>query len=366
MITSDTREYEQWLGTQLTLVPADIERKHAQMTLGVFPFMRATFYRWLRHWKQACTELEDAAVVLAVGDLHLENFGTWRDTEGRLVWGVNDFDEAVELPWPQDLVRLATSALLATKSDKLGIAPEVACSAILEGYLSGVTDGGRSFVLAERHRWLRKIALGKLRDPALFWEKFDQIPTVEEAVPMDAAQALQHLMPEPGIETRVVHRVAGLGSLGRRRYVALSNWRGGKLAREAKAIAPSAWYWSERIEAAGVQHCQTLLDSPTRAADPFVSVQGGFIVRRLAPDCARIELKDLPTLRDECRLLRAMGYETANVHLGTDGTRAKLLADPRLQKSEWLLRAAKRTAKLVIQDFREFREAIAKGEMRVR
>ena len=32
-----------------------------------------------------------AAQVLAIGDIHLENFGTWRDVDGRLVWGVNDF-----------------------------------------------------------------------------------------------------------------------------------------------------------------------------------------------------------------------------------------------------------------------------------
>ena len=51
--------------------------------------------------------------VLAVGDIHLENFGTWRDADGRLVWGVNDFDEAAEMPYVLDLIRLATSALVA-------------------------------------------------------------------------------------------------------------------------------------------------------------------------------------------------------------------------------------------------------------
>ena len=49
-------------------------------------------------------------MVLAIGDLHLENFGTWRDAEGRLVWGINDFDEAWALPYTNDLIRLATSA----------------------------------------------------------------------------------------------------------------------------------------------------------------------------------------------------------------------------------------------------------------
>src|ERR1039458_5738131 len=38
--------------------------------------------------------LRDAPKVLAVGDLHVGSFGTWRDTEGRLSWGVDDFDES--------------------------------------------------------------------------------------------------------------------------------------------------------------------------------------------------------------------------------------------------------------------------------
>ena len=35
-------------------------------------------------------------------------YGTWRDTEGRLVWGINDFDEAYPSPYTNDLVRLAS------------------------------------------------------------------------------------------------------------------------------------------------------------------------------------------------------------------------------------------------------------------
>ena len=40
----------------------------------------------------------DAPKVLAVGDIHIENYGSWRDAEGRVVWGVNDFDEAAKCP----------------------------------------------------------------------------------------------------------------------------------------------------------------------------------------------------------------------------------------------------------------------------
>ncbi len=96
-----------------------------------------------------------------MGDLHVENFGTWRDIEGRLIWGINDFDEAWRLPYTNDLIRLATSALLAGMAcdAKAGI------EAILKGYVEAVEAGGRPFVLAEHHAALRAMATARLHDP---------------------------------------------------------------------------------------------------------------------------------------------------------------------------------------------------------
>ena len=61
---------------------ADVAFKHEQMALAPFPFLRSTFYRWVQVWEETCPELASAPTVLAVGDLHTQNFGTWRDTEG--------------------------------------------------------------------------------------------------------------------------------------------------------------------------------------------------------------------------------------------------------------------------------------------
>src|SRR5216683_5892811 len=44
-------------------------------------------------------EVARAPQIVAVGDLHVGSFGTWRDGEGRLCWGVDDFDEAYPLPY---------------------------------------------------------------------------------------------------------------------------------------------------------------------------------------------------------------------------------------------------------------------------
>ena len=107
--------YEAWLSKHTRLIPADLEFKHQEMKRHAFPFLRATFYRWVDLWPEVCPDLQDAPRVLAVGDLHVENFGSWRDSEGRLVWGINDFDEAWTLPYTSDLARLGASALLAAE-----------------------------------------------------------------------------------------------------------------------------------------------------------------------------------------------------------------------------------------------------------
>src|SRR6202163_1692402 len=104
-----TDRYEAWLRRHLRIIPADLELKHQQMRLAPFPFLRATYYRWAQTWADISGAVARAPRVLAVGDLHVENFGTWRDIEGRLVWGINDFDEVFELPYTIDLVRLAAS-----------------------------------------------------------------------------------------------------------------------------------------------------------------------------------------------------------------------------------------------------------------
>src|ERR1700730_14185627 len=116
-----TESYESWLAKRTPIVEADLAFKHQQMAADIFSFMRATFYRWIELFADACADLAKATEVLGVGDLHVENFGTWRDLEGRLVWGINDFDEATNLPYTFDLVRLAPSPRLAAAEAHLSL-----------------------------------------------------------------------------------------------------------------------------------------------------------------------------------------------------------------------------------------------------
>ena len=350
-ITEATRKYEAWLGGHTPLMKMDLALKHREMAVGVFPFLRATFYRWVQLWPEVCAGLATAPSVLAVGDLHVENFGTWRDCEGRLIWGINDFDEVCRMPYTVDLVRLAVSARLAIKGDHLALKGRDACDAILEGYRAGLKAGGRPFVLSEEHVWLRKIATGKERDPVRFWKKMKALRPARGLVPVSAIKAIEHLMPEPGLPYRLVRRVSGLGSLGRQRFVALADWRGGAVAREAKALVPSAYLWANRGKGSDIILYQTVLDQAVRCCDPFVHFQDGWIVRRLSPSCSRIELAFLPRQRDESRLLQAMGWETANVHLGSRPASKTVLRDLDRRPPAWLRAAVKAMAKATIKDW---------------
>jgi hypothetical protein len=356
-IVKATARYEEWLSRHLRLLVSDLALKHQAMRSAPFPFLRATYYRWAQVWPEVCAEAAKAPVVLAVGDLHIENFGTWRDIEGRLIWGINDFDEAWRLPYTNDLVRLATSAFLAPA----GCGARSAADALLKGYVDALQAGGRPFALAEHHPALRTMATARLHQPELFWDKLHALPEEKKAPPAGALKAIERMMPERGLELRIVHRVAGLGSLGRERFVALTDWRGGSVAREAKALAPSACFWALEGKGTAPILYQKILDTSIRCRDPFVRFEKRWIVRRLAPDCSRVELAAMPKERDEMRLLHAMGWETANVHLGSVKARV-LLADLKKRPRNWLLSAAAAMEKSVLADFK----AQAKGTSQTR
>lgn len=356
-----TKHYESWLAESTTLIPADLKLKHEKMAGATFPFLRATFYRWLQRWPRICPELAAAPQVLAIGDLHIENFGSWRDQEGRLVWGINDFDEAHPLAYTNDLVRLAASVHLAISTGNLALEPADACATILRGYSEGLTSGGQPFVLAEQHQWLRQLNNSSLRDPISFWQELNRLETSKEHVPDPVQKILAELLPEPDLPYRLAHRVAGLGSLGRQRWVTLAQWRGGFIAREIKALAPSAWYWLMKDEQMAddkeeKKFYRMVLNHAVRAADPFVKIRKRWLVRRLAPDCSKIELAQLPKEGDDARLFYAMGWETANIHLGSPGAIPNVLRDLKARPASWLHDGAAAMVQSVTEDWQEWKK----------
>jgi hypothetical protein len=326
-------EYEAWMRAELGdwLVEKGLKRKHKRMRDHPFLFLRATCWRWAEAAPLLCPDLIEAPAVPSVGDAHAGNFGLWRDAEARLVWGVNDLDEAAMLPWPLDLVRLCASVLLAV--------PEWSAAAVTDAALAGYEAAlarPAPFVLERDHGWLRDAFAAKDKQREEFWQE------LEDAEPGDIPDALRDVLiealPAPGLNPRIAPRDAGAGSLGRPRYVALCGYRGGPVAVEIKGVLPSCWI-TGRVPGLA----QRIATGPHRSPDPHFRYSERFVLRRLAPNSRKVTLDEvgLTNLR---RLIAAMAADLAAVHAETDALAATIAHDLAKREQGWLEAAAVRVA----------------------
>jgi Uncharacterized protein conserved in bacteria (DUF2252) len=360
-IHSATRSYEAWLARCTPgLVASQLRDKHEMMRADPFVFLRGTYYRWVQLWGAASGDLARAPRLLGVGDLHIDSYGTWRDVEGRLCWGIDDFDDACPLPYTNDLVRWATSLKISIDAGTSTIPLRDGCDAFVERYAATLRRGGDPFVLAEGEAQMDKLGISELKPPDDFWRKLNSLPVMRRPVPAAVARAFRDTLPGRRLDYRVVRREAGTGSMGQVRYVAIAEWDGGCVAREAKALVPPASSWAAGVRGRGQPYYARALDAAVRAPDPFHCVVGPWLIRRLSPDSNPILVADLPKRRDESVLLGAMGAEVANVHLGSlrqPRQRGRILTDLRRRPPNWLRRSAKMMAKIVEREWQEYRDS---------
>lgn len=348
---SDNTAFEAWLGQHCDIDRDGLELKHEKMSDDPFPFLRATYFRWATTIGRLCPELAKAPGVLAVGDIHIENFGTWRNVEQRLVWGINDFDEAARMPYPFDLVRLVTSARLASGKK---IRPRTIARAILAGYRQGIKDP-RPTLLDQERTWMNKFLRTTEAERLEFREDMKKLRTreglTEKKVPAPARHGLMEALPK-GLAPEFARRRAGAGSLGRPRFVAIAEWHGGLVVREAKAQVPSAWDWAHARRGARSR----LIDaarSVSRSPDPHLEADGHFVFRRLAADANKIELKDLDEEALEANLFETMGFDLGSFH-GGNPTDARAIMKDLPRRGIWLHHAAEQAEEQVLRDHEEW------------
>jgi hypothetical protein len=136
--------------------------------------------------------------------------------------------------------------------------------------------------------------------------------------------------------------------------VAIAERDGGRIAREVKAMVPSASRWLHDGPGRRESYYEEVLKTAVRSHDPFQRIRGRWLIRRLDPDSHPIDIMDLPKQRDEARLLHAMGAEAANVHLGSTRAASRILSDLRRRNADWLRTAAKTMASAVEHDWRQY------------
>src|ERR1035437_2676496 len=116
--------------------PERLEIKYRKMRSSTFAFLRGTCHLFYDRLPQSAV-VRNAPLVWVCGDLHLENFGSYKGDNRLVYFDINDFDEAALAPASWDLVRMLTS--LWVGADSAGVNPAQArtlCTTFLDTYAS--------------------------------------------------------------------------------------------------------------------------------------------------------------------------------------------------------------------------------------
>ena len=292
-----------------------------------FEFFRGTVHLYWEDWAQRASRLPKSPTVWACGDLHLENFGTYLGDNRLVYFDINDFDEAALAPATADLTRLLASLRLAAGSLHLDD-PEAA--ELSEGLLVAYCDA----LATGKARWVeRPTARGMVRDLLRTARDrngrslLDRRTVVEDGrrrlrtdderaealAPRERAAVAQHLAEFVESIARtdddakfyrlidVAARVAGVGSLGLRRYVALVRGHGGENGRvvlDIKQVRPSCLakhvglaqptWASDAHRVVGIQSRMQAI-SPALLA-PLTFGRANYVLRELQPTEDRLAL----------------------------------------------------------------------------
>jgi hypothetical protein len=354
-----TAAYERWRERRIPIVAEDLAFKQTKLRESQFVLFRGSYYRFFTQFERLLPDVARAPAAVCAGDVHVENFGTWRDRDARLAWGINDLDEVDLLPYTIDLVRLATSAVLAIWAGYLELDPDRACEAIQTGWREQITQRrARPFVIGERHVHLYRLAREAIVDPVVFEKRIKQLPAFERALPKPAARMLAQVVPAREFRPALSRRVAGVGSLGSRRIVAHGDVDGGMIVREAKQVPGPASMWAQpkRTQIGGLP---VAIDAARGvAANPYWRQSRKWVLRPLAADATRLELASLRRKHRELDVLHSMGAETANIQLtslrGAAPNKA-IRRDDDARDPAWLRAAVEVTTRLVEADYESWR-----------
>src|ERR1700759_5034213 len=93
------------------LLPEMVQLKYEAMTENAFRFYRGTCHLFYEDLANA-SPLPLSPVAWICGDLHIENFGSYKGDNKLVYFDINDFDEACLAPSLYELIRLLTSVLV--------------------------------------------------------------------------------------------------------------------------------------------------------------------------------------------------------------------------------------------------------------
>ena len=388
----------------------DAERlamKYAKMRTSPYVFLRGTchlFYDRLR------VDLlpADAPNAWICGDLHLENFGSYKGDNQQVCFDINDFDESTLAPVSWDIVRLLASVFAAAAvlriTEKQAI---LLCDEFTSAYASALASGKAAWVDRDNADGLVKSLLDSLRNRSRVehLDKYTKLDKKRRVIRCDGERSLKASSKETAravelVETYaasqkdkkffdvidVAHRIAGAGSLGVERYMVLVKGKGSpdeNYLLDVKQSLPSSLVkhvsinqpeWSSQADRV-VTLQNRMQATSTEFLNAVTTAKGkrSYVVRALQPSADRVALDDTDvTFAQISGVVNQMGRIVAWAHLRGSGHQGSDTADAlmafgasgKLWQAQ-LLAAAQHCAAQTVDDWNEYVAAYDGGAFKL-
>lgn len=377
--------------------------KYRLMRASAFAFLRGTchlFYARVRGLHDGGV-LAQGPSTWACGDMHLQNFGSYKGDNGLVYFDINDFDEACLAPCLYEFIRLLTSVLVAAEDLRISRAEALAlCHVSVESYGAALGLG--------KARWIEhELAEGMVRELFDSLGKRTRVDLLNRrtesngkkrvlkidgkkalAIDDERRNAVMAFMSDfaGGQDNSrfyrpldVARRIAGTGSLGVDRYVILVEGKGspdGNYLLDLKQALPSSLapnltvaqpHWDSEahrvveVQARAQAVPQALLHAVTFEKRPYV-------LRSLQPSEDRVDLGawngKLPRLES---VVDNMAQLSAWAQLRSGGRQGSAIADELIAfgaRKDWrlpLIDLAVKCAEQVVGDWREYCDGYDRG-----
>ncbi len=339
-----------------------VELKCEAMAENLFRFFRGTNHIFYEDLKNA-GKMPPSPVSWICGDLHLENFGSFKSDNRLVYFDLNDFDEAILAPAIWEIVRLTTSIFIAFESLQIDqkralnmarlfiksyaaklvggkpdyIEPRTA-KGIVRDFLTDVSKRKQKDILAKR-TVINKNKLEMLLDDPRHFE-------LDKKLKKDLFEHITHWLKNDGDSpynykvTDAVFRLAGTGSVGVKRYAFLLkslNEEGEKyLLIDMKQAVPSSLNQYSDItqpswnsEAERVVAVQRRMQNRPPALLSTTSFRNeSFVIQEMQPAKDSINFKLIKKeYRNMYRVIDDMAMLTASSQLRSSGRQGSAIAD---------------------------------------
>ena len=384
--------------------PERLAMKYQKMRSSSFGFLRATCHLFYDRLPKSGL-FKSAPLTWVCGDLHLENFGSYKGNNRLAYFDLNDFDEAALAPASWEVVRILTSLLVGAES--LSIKPSEACalcSAFLDSYASTLAVGKAYWVESETAQGVIRDLLVSLADRKRvdFLKTRTVLKSKKRSILLDGKRAL--VVSEPQLKIvidfmarfakaqsqpeffkvlDVARRIAGTGSLGVNRFVILVAGKGspdGHYLLDLKQVSASSvashlrslqpQWQSEAHRIVEIQHRMQAVSEAL--LQPVCFAEDSYVIRELQPLEDRISLDRTHQTVDQLNLtVRNMGQMLAWAQLRSSGQQGSAITDDLIafgQRKKWkakLLTTARTCATQVRKDSATFNAAYDSGKFDV-